>query len=205
MRGRYLGMLAATAAAVPLGLPAAAQAITGLTLQSCFGGAAGCVNVAGNPLQHATSVAVSRNGSVYVTGHAGTAVTVGPGFVSHFFPGKGSAISYDGCVTDTADGGLCTAETALPLAFGDASSVAVSPNGRSIYLLNDYGVVNHLFANASRGELTYDGCVTYDGSGGRCAPGVTFGSGDPFKNATGLFGEPVGLRGHRLRVLPLGP
>ena len=104
-----VGMLATVSLGVSLGLPAGAGAVSGLTLHACYGADAGCINIAGNPLQQADAIAVSRNGSVYVTGSAPPMGTgAASGFVSHFFAGKGGALSYDGCISDDGTGGACT-------------------------------------------------------------------------------------------------
>ena len=60
-----------------------------------------------------------------------------------------------------------------------ASAVAVSPNGASVYTANGFGpTLAHFFANPSQGQLTWDGCVSNDGSGGTC--GDIPGTGAPF-------------------------
>jgi hypothetical protein len=71
MRSSRRASMVGTLAAVLLAVPTArAGAITGLTLHKCYGAGAGCTNLAGNPLQRAEAIAVSLNGSVYVTGSA---------------------------------------------------------------------------------------------------------------------------------------
>ena len=54
-------------------------------------------------------------------------------------------------------------------ASSGAEAVAVSPDGRSVYVASPGSdAVAHFFA-AAGGQLTYDGCVSHDGSGGTCA------------------------------------
>jgi DNA-binding beta-propeller fold protein YncE len=191
MRASRRASMVVLAAAVLFAVPAAgAGAITGLTLHKCFGGAAGCINVAGGPLRLADAVAVSRNGSVYVTGEMPDGPIGGPGFVSHFFGGKGGALSYDGCVSDDGDGGACADVPGSGTPLEATDGVAVSPNGRSVYVLNFEGTVSHLFANATQGQLSYDGCVSADGSGGLCQAGVRGGTGNPFDVLSGLAVSP---------------
>src|SRR5471030_324992 len=83
----------------------------------------------------------------------------------------GSDISYDGCVSSDGSGGLCVDAPGSPL--DGASKVAVSPNGKSVYVVSAAsGTITHFFV-AAGGQLTYDGCISNDGSGGLCvdAPG----------------------------------
>jgi DNA-binding beta-propeller fold protein YncE len=189
-RARIVGMLATVSLGALLVLPAGAGAITGLTLHKCFGTGAGCINVAGNPLQGAQAIAVSRNGSVYVTGTAVQGLSGGPGFVSHFLAGKGGALSYGGCISDDGTGGACTDTPAPSDILGLTDGIAVSPNGRSVYVSNYFGTVTHFFANATQGQLTWDGCVSADGSGESCARAITSGSGDPFDALAGVVVSP---------------
>lgn len=183
-------MLATVSLGASLVLPAGAGAVSGLTLHACYGAGAGCINVAGNPLQEADAIAVSRNGSVYVTGFAPDATGPDPGFVSHFLPGKGGELSYDGCISDAGAGGACTDTPAPSDILGQADGIAVSPNGRSVYVSDYYGTLTHFFANATHGQLTWDGCVSADGSGESCARAITSGTGDPFEAMSGVAVSP---------------
>jgi DNA-binding beta-propeller fold protein YncE len=185
-RAAVVGIVAAVWLAVSA---VGAGAITGLTLHKCFGTGAGCTNVAGNPLQGAQAIAVSRNGSVYVTGYT-TIGTVDVGSVSHFFAGKAGAFSYDACVSDDGDDGACIDTPAPSSILGFADGIAVSPNGRSVYVSDYYGTLTHFFANATTGQLTWDGCVSADGSGESCARAITSGSGDPFDAIGGVAVSP---------------
>ena len=78
-------------------------------------------------------------------------------------------------------------------ALAGARAVAVSPDGRSVYVGGN--AVTHFFA-APQGQLSYDGCVSNDGSGGTCAdvPGL-------------LLDQPYGLavspEGNRVDVASL--
>jgi sugar lactone lactonase YvrE len=155
---------------VALGCPAAAGAVGELSYDGCFGTVTGCVFVGGAPLTNADSVAVSPNGSsVYVTGWAAVTGAASDGAVSHFFVGAQGRLAYDGCVSNDGSDGRCAdvPGTGTPLSF--AASVAVSPNNGSVYTANSGGTIVHFFADPSQGQLSYDGCVSNDGSGGTCA------------------------------------
>jgi DNA-binding beta-propeller fold protein YncE len=154
-----------------------------LTYDGCVsddGSGGMCVDAPGTPLTGANSVAVSPDGrSVYVTGQSSDDVV-------HFFAAAGGQLTYDGCVSDDGSGGMCVDAPGTPLTLTE--QVAVSPDGRSVYVTsaaaND---VVHFFA-AAAGQLTYDGCVSNDGSGGMCvdAPG------SPLLSADGLAVSPDG-------------
>jgi 6-phosphogluconolactonase (cycloisomerase 2 family) len=141
----------------------------GLTFEGCVAtssAAVGCVNVPSGTDTAPVGVAVSPDGrSVYVA--AGDRV-------QHFFAAANGALTYDGCVSDDGSDGACTdiPGTATPLT--GAFAVAVSPNGRSVYVASTGGLdpsdatVSHFFA-AAQGQLSWDGCVNDGGLGGACA------------------------------------
>ncbi|HEV3056167.1 MAG TPA: hypothetical protein VGX45_16000, partial [Solirubrobacteraceae bacterium] len=93
-------------------------------------------------------------------------------------------LTYDGCF---GAGAGCTFVAGGPLT--NADSVAVSPNGGSVYVTGDVtdGAVSHFFVGA-QGSLAYDGCVSNDGSGGRCAD--VPGTGTPLAGADGVAVSP---------------
>jgi sugar lactone lactonase YvrE len=133
-----------------------------LTYDGCIsndGSGGSCVDAPGSPLTGANAVAVSPDGkSVYVTA---------PGVITHFFAAAGGQLTYDGCISNDGSGGLCVDAPGTPLSSAD--SVAVSPDGRSVYVASPgSNAIVHFFA-AAAGQLTYDGCVSTDGSGGACA------------------------------------
>src|ERR1019366_7450126 len=138
----------------------------------------GCAAAPGSSLIGANAVAVSPDGrSVYVTA---------PGSITHFFAAPGGQLTYDGCISGDGSGGACA--VASPDALGSPTSVTVSPDGKSVYVAAAQpGAVSHFFA-AAGGQLTYDGCVSNDGSGGRCANAP----GSPFTNATSVAVSPDG-------------
>ena len=146
---------------------ASAGQVGGLTFESCLatsGAAVGCVNLPAGADAAPWGVTVSPDGrSVYVAASDR---------VEHFFVATSGALSYDGCVSNDGSGGACAdiPGTAAPLT--GAFAVAVSPDGRSVYVastgLNSAATVSHFFA-AAQGQITWDGCVSDFGLGGACA------------------------------------
>ena len=148
-----------------------------LTWDGCVGFmTAGCTAIPSVAFAGPDGIAVSANGkSVYVTSEGAKG-----GAVSHFFVAPQGQLSWDGCVSDDGTGGSCAdvLGTATPLAHSDA--VAVSADGRSVDVTSSDGIVSHFFA-APNGQLSWDGCVSDDGSGGSCAD--VPGGGNPLMRA----------------------
>jgi DNA-binding beta-propeller fold protein YncE len=147
------------------------------------GGTCGDVPGTGSPLTGPDGVAVSPNGaSVYASSLGGT--------LSHLFanPSQGQ-ISWDGCVSNDGSGGTCADIPGSGIPFQNLRAVAVSPNGASVYAVSD-GTLSHLFANPTQGQISWDGCVTNDGSGGTCLD--VPGGGTPFSNLVDVAVSPNG-------------
>ena len=104
----------------------------GLTFQGCVAtssAAVGCVNVPGGTDTDQLGVAVSPGGhSVYVA--AGDRV-------EHFFVAPNGALSYDGCVSNDGSGGTCADIPGNATPLTGAVAVAVSPDGRSVYVASN--------------------------------------------------------------------
>ena len=184
-RGNLLKLVGLVFVTVALGRPAAARAVGELSYEGCFGAASGCTFVAGGPLTKADSVAVSPNGgSVYVTGDPAD------GAVSHFFVGAQGRLAYDGCVSNDGSGGRCADVPGSGTPLSGGAGVAVSPNGASVYTANFGGTIVHFFADPSHGQLSYDGCVSNDGSGGTCLD--VPGSGTPLRPRADVAVSPNG-------------
>jgi DNA-binding beta-propeller fold protein YncE len=142
----------------------------------------GCAVVAGNPLVQPIGLAVSPDGrSVYVA-------SSGSNTVSHLFAAPGGQIIWDGCVSDDGTGGVCADIPGTGSPLSGASGVAVSADGTSVYVVaQDAGTVSHLFA-APQGQLSWDGCVSDDGSGGTCADAPS----TPLRGAVAVATSPDG-------------
>ncbi len=141
-------------------------------------GPAGCTSKTGvdgcaiaRSLDGPESVTVSRDGAnVYVASGGGNAVTAfdrdpDDGTLT-LKAGKRGCVSIDG--TD----GACATASGLDIADGP-SSVAVSPDGANVYASSANRGIVLVLDRDKRGALTVrpgaDGCVSGDGSGGRCA------------------------------------
>ena len=148
-----------------------------LTWDGCIGyKAAGCTDVPSAAFAGPNRIAVSINGeSLYVTSDGGA--------VSHFFVAPQGQLSWDGCVSDDGTGGFCADVPGTATPLRRAVGVAVSADGKSVDVTSFDGVVSHFFA-AVHGQLSWDGCVSDDGSGGSCAD--IPGSGSPLAGADSL-------------------
>ncbi len=78
-----------------------------------------------------------------------------------------------GCITETGSGGTCADGRGL----NGAISVAVSPDGRSVYATSFFGYAVSIFdRDLSTGALTQKpgtaGCISDTGSGGECVDGT---------------------------------
>ncbi len=164
-RWARLGLLV-LAALVSLGVLAqpGSAAIGDLSYHGCVSndGSGGlCADTPGTPFSGADAEAVSPDGkSLYVTSFTS-------GTISHFFVGTQGKLSYDGCISNDGSGGLCADAPGTPL--DGPTDVAVSPDGRSVYVVSQFSDdIVHFFA-APQGQLSYDGCISDGGSGGSCA------------------------------------
>jgi DNA-binding beta-propeller fold protein YncE len=94
-------------------------------------------------------------------------------------------LTYGGCVSVDGSGGLCAATQNQALSFATAD--AVSPDGKSVYEVSQAGAIT-VFKRAAEGQISYDGCVSNDGTGGKC----TDLPGEPLNAAKGLAVSPDG-------------
>src|SRR5919108_4361857 len=165
---------------VPLGclLPAMdVAATTGALLQRP--GTEGCVSedgtggtcMDGHDLVGAASVAVSPDGYyVYVASFDSSAVAT---FARHPTTGVlGQLNGVAGCVAEIGDGVTCSQGRGL----GGAVSVAVSPDGRHLYVASRGNAVAVFARNARAGELAQldgaAGCIAEAGDGMTCTGGT---------------------------------
>ena len=148
-----------------------------LAFASCLandGDAAGCGDLEGSgpngPLGTPESVAVAPDGaSVLVAASESEAVV-------SFASGAGS-LAFDGCLAKEGTSVHCGDLEHSPIE--GAAGVAVSPNGRSVYVTGRAAdAVSHFFRDLPDGKIALDGCVANTGStnpAGFCAeaPGGT--------------------------------
>jgi DNA-binding beta-propeller fold protein YncE len=161
----------------------ARDAKTGVLTQ--LAGTSGCVSETGSAglcadgraLDEASEVTLSPDGaSVYVASATSDAVAV---FARDKKTGVLTQLAgTSGCVSETGSAGLCADGKRLD----GASEVAVSPDGRSVYVAaavepgtGGPSAVAVFSRDAKTGALTQlsgaDGCVSETGSGGQCADG----------------------------------
>jgi DNA-binding beta-propeller fold protein YncE len=137
-----------------------------------------CVDLPGEPLKGAKSVAVSAdNKSVYVA-------AAGSDTVSHFFrSGPDGQIVYDGCLNN--DGAnFCTAVPGSPI--DNPESVAVSPDGRSVYVASYItDAVLQFDRSGPDGQIAWKGC--FDDAG---LQGCIDLPGTPLTGASGIAVSP---------------
>lgn len=135
----------------------------GLTFKGCIGEdrEARCTQTSPTYLlDGADSVAISADGnSVYAAANTGSEGGVLTGLVDEFSRNSSTgALTLAGCIGDGA-GSPCTG-TEPSDALGEPESVAVSPDGKSVYATSAYASdVARFSRNTSTGILTYDGCV----------------------------------------------
>ncbi|MGZ8520823.1 MAG: lactonase family protein, partial [Candidatus Binatia bacterium] len=125
----------------------------------------------GKALDDPRSAAVSPDGRhVYVASAGSNAIAA---FSRNATTGELTQLSgIAGCVSEDGTGGTCANGKGLV----GASSVAVSPNGRHVYVASSVSNAIAVFSrNPTTGELTQlsgiAGCVSEDGTGGNCADG----------------------------------
>lgn len=121
------------------------------------GGNSGCGDLSGDPLRRAEAVAVSPDGrSVYVVAFVGAAI-------GHFARSTETGnLGWRGCLNNDGSNG-CDNLTDAPLS--GASAVELSPDGRSVYISSTSSqTISHLSRNVTTGELTWEGCLSNDGT-----------------------------------------
>ena len=158
-RSRRAGLLVAALMAVlgPLAVDADARALHALGARACIedAGLDGCGTGTANEaprLNGARGVAVSPDGrSVYVASSTDDSVT-------RFDRAANGALTFAGCFEDAGLDGCGTGTTNETPGLDGASAVAVSPDGRSVYVtaVNDHSIVR--FDRAADGAITPVGC-----------------------------------------------
>ena len=145
------------------------------------------------PLSLPNAVAVNPSGSaVYVTAGQYGGLSINEGTILQFsaLPSSGGGITkLVGCLNDSGTNG-CTKVSANGAPLNNAGGVAVSPDGASVYVASGVGV-SHFYADPKgTGLLSFDGCVSDDGSGGACTKGPQ--SGTPLSGADAVAASPDG-------------
>ncbi|HEX6653427.1 MAG TPA: beta-propeller fold lactonase family protein [Thermoleophilaceae bacterium] len=178
---RTLMALLVTAAAWLAFQGVAAAGPDQLTYRGCFAnddGVAGCTALAGAPLGSANGVAVSPDGgSVYVASYGSHSIT-------RFARSAAGELAFGSCL---ANDGPAVGCGDLPYdSLNSANDVAVSPDGKSVYVVSSSSdTLAHFLAAGEK--LTYDGCLG-DTADYNCGdlPGL------PIDSASGVTVSPDG-------------
>lgn len=117
--------------------------------------------------------------SLYVAGGADHAV-------SHFERDAAGKLTFRGCVADSGAGGLNCTVPPKPVLAGP-TNVAVSPDGRWVYVLAETDNAVSTFERLANGSLQFEGCWADNGLAGCLTPPV-----DAFNTLSGLAVSPVG-------------
>jgi hypothetical protein len=134
---------------------------------SSDGSGGACADTPGGAgiLKEGTAIAVSPNGAgVYAGSLNVTSGGNADGVLSRFATSPSGLLEWAGCVSDDTSGFVCARaqeDPTSPLSF--PSEIAVSANGKSVFVAGVGGAVSHLFANPLTGEFSYDGCISSPG------------------------------------------
>ncbi len=135
-----------------------------LTFQGCFAdnAAAGCSVPAQAALDGAQGLAMSKDGkSVYV-------VSENDSSISHFTRDQTTGnLTFQGCFADTAAAGCSVPALA---ALGIAQGVAVSADGKSVYVASLEDSISHFTRDPTTGNLTFQGCFADTAAAGCSVP-----------------------------------
>jgi DNA-binding beta-propeller fold protein YncE len=139
-----------------------------LTYKNCFanGGVHGCKDPRHHSLGDASDVAVSRDGkSVYVasSGHSDfpSRRQAGGNSITRFKRSSNGALAYGGCI---ANRGAHRCRRPLHDSLYHAEGVAVSPEGKSVYVVSSGEITR--FRRAANGRLAYADCIANQGNHG---------------------------------------
>jgi 6-phosphogluconolactonase (cycloisomerase 2 family)/photosystem II stability/assembly factor-like uncharacterized protein len=130
-----------------------------LSYAGCFAnlGDHGCETPAYNSLRLPYGVVVSPDGkSVYAIAQYSDAITA-------FNRAPDGSLTYAGCI---ANDGRAGCDTPTHQSISDPTALAISPDGRSVYVVSDIASTISRFDRAHDGSLTYRGCFADKGEYG---------------------------------------
>ncbi len=136
-----------------------------ITFQGCIadGGKSGCFNPGTDPLAGASDVAVSPDGaSVYVASLIDDSLT-------HFSRNAAGQIFFQGCIAEEGKSGCFDPGTD---SLAGAQSVALSPDGSSVYVATHFDDSLTHFSRNAAGQIFFQGCIADGGKSGCFDPGT---------------------------------
>jgi DNA-binding beta-propeller fold protein YncE len=151
----------------------------GLRLGDCVsgGGVEGCRRLRGNSVGGVDALALSPNGrELYAASFSSNALV-------RFRIGASGALAFRGCI---ADGGANNCAKLPHGSLSGAAGVAVSPNGRDVYVASQVGTVVRLKPRGKRG-FEFAGCIAQ-----RASPGCPAARRPVLAQATGVAVSPNG-------------
>lgn len=141
--------------------PSGSLAFASCASQTGTGGL--CENVPGSTFDLARDIAVSPDGSSVFVAAQGESTSTSSLTRLKFV---GDALLFGECTSWDGSGGSCADVPGTIMK--EPRAVAVSPDGRSLYVVDGSSNALIRFAVASNGVLTFDGCASRTGSGGVC-------------------------------------
>lgn len=138
--------------------PASASSRGSLTYKDCIAnrGAHGCQRPSHNSLSDPEAIATSPDGkSVYVAGFQS---------ISSFEATPTGRLVYTGCIANKGLHGCAGTGSDTPLI--GPTGVAVSPDGRSVYVASPQANTVSIFDRATNDTLSYAGCISSDNASG---------------------------------------
>jgi DNA-binding beta-propeller fold protein YncE len=151
-----------------------------LAFESCIAeaGLSGCTDPATDSLDRAAAVALSSDGgSVYVASSLDDSIT-------HFTRTGTGSLVFESCI---AEGGLSGCADPPIDSVNQASAVAVSPDGNSVYVVSIFDDSITHFTRTGTGSLAFESCIAEGGFSGCSDPSI-----DSLDEANGVAVSPDG-------------